>query len=293
MFRVGQKQGKFPCISTHTAGRRHSCTRPTVGVGHGRKLRSQPDRERIVHRGGVADEESFARIDPWFRSFAWELRSHGATSRCHNATSLRVSTACRKERRSLMTWANEAGATSRRSRARKARHWDSLSRAKLSSRPIGTCCGKGVRRRSKVRRMASATSSPSNANVCVIVQGSWKSFLRVFPIPSEMIASVLSATTVSGGYARRMGAGASRRAGTLDAVEAVRESARTALEGKDPGEIAARDLTARYRAPFARSVVAGILNSAQLAARLRVDHRSSILRNRCHRPSPASWRNAT
>ena len=90
----------------------------------------------------------------------------------HEATSARVSTGCRKARRSSMTCANEAGATSRRSRARKARHWVSLSRAKLSLRPTGTCSGNGVRRRSKVRRMATAKSSPSNANVCAIVQRS-------------------------------------------------------------------------------------------------------------------------
>ena len=53
--------------------------------------------------------------------------------------------------------------------------------------------------------------------------------------------------------------------GYWEAFQLVRESARAVLEGKDPGEIAERDLAAWYRALFAPSVAAGILGSAQLA----------------------------
>ena len=53
--------------------------------------------------------------------------------------------------------------------------------------------------------------------------------------------------------------------GYWEAFPVVRVSARAVLEGNDPGEIAERDLTAWYRALFAPSVAAGILNSAQLA----------------------------
>ncbi|MYI70078.1 MAG: Fic family protein [Boseongicola sp. SB0673_bin_14] len=53
--------------------------------------------------------------------------------------------------------------------------------------------------------------------------------------------------------------------GYWEAFQVVRESARAVLEGKDPGEIAERDLAAWHRAMFAPSVAAGILNSTQLA----------------------------
>lgn len=53
--------------------------------------------------------------------------------------------------------------------------------------------------------------------------------------------------------------------GYWEAFQVVRESARAVLEGQGPGETVERDLTAWYRALFAPSVAAGILNAAQLA----------------------------
>ena len=83
-----------------------------------------------------------------------------------------ASSGSRNAARSPMSRSNASGAARSRSRRRNARHCPPFSSTKASERPVGTSAGKSVRRRSKVRRIASPSPASVKLNVCEISQRS-------------------------------------------------------------------------------------------------------------------------